>query len=225
MRADTQYLASGSSMLKWVFCLLVSLFALFVAHGNAEEIPISYPGDVNHLAFRKVERRENDQLKIMLREGLSPNLRANDGTTLLMYAALHGDAEAVHILLEEGADPNAMNDLGATALIWGAADVDKVRYLIHKGADLNVRTRSNRPSATPLSAASSHTGGADSVDLLLKSGADVSIKARGGFSFELAAQHGCLETVKVFLNYYNTNGRSDFSIGQALANAIGVWAQ
>ena len=39
-------------------------------------------GDVDHLAFRIVERRQNAALQTMLRDGLSANLRAPDGTTL-----------------------------------------------------------------------------------------------------------------------------------------------
>ena len=66
-------------------------------------------GDVDHLAFRAVENRNMSQLRAMLREGMSANLRSDDGTTLLMYAALHGDSEGVRILLEAGADANASN--------------------------------------------------------------------------------------------------------------------
>ncbi len=221
MNPDARCLTPSIFKRKVTCNLVFCLGFIFAFLGKTQEIPITYPGDVDHLAFRAVERRENDWLVLMLREGLSPNLRASDGTTLLMYAALHGDAEGVHILLEAGADPNLANDYGACALIWGAADVDKVRYLILKGAEVNVQSRPSRPSATPLSAASSHTDGADSVAFLLKAGADDSIKARDGLPFELAAKHGCLESVKIFLNYYKRNGRSDLPLRQALANAIG----
>ena len=88
--------------------LLLSL--TMIQARSADVIPATYPGDVDHLAFRTVERCENGKLRMMLREGLSPHLRASDGTTLLMYAALHGDAEGVRILLEAGADPNRTNE-------------------------------------------------------------------------------------------------------------------
>lgn len=47
--------------------------------------------------------------------------RADDGATLLHYAALHGDTELVnHILSQEGADINATTRDGANALHWAA---------------------------------------------------------------------------------------------------------
>ena len=169
---------------------------------TAQEIQTKYLGDVDHLAFRIVERRENTKLKLLLREGLSPRLKASDGTTLLMYAAMHGDAEGVRILLDAGADPNAANEHGGTALIYGAVDLGKVQALVEHGADVNAKSSSGM---TPLLSAASWADGAESLAYLIQSGAKLESDNRGRIPLGYACFSGSLENVNALL-------RSDRSI-------------
>ena len=74
-------------------------------------------GEFDHIAFQKIQRRDWGLLKSLLQQGIPAELCSTDGTTLLMYAALHGDEEAVGLLLKYGADPNAANQCGVTPLI------------------------------------------------------------------------------------------------------------
>ena len=93
-----------------------------------------------HVLFQAVRRGDSALLKDLLRRGTPPDVRADDGSTPLMYAALHGSTEMVELLLERGADPRAANKLNVTALLWGAQHAEKVRLLIDRGADPNARS-------------------------------------------------------------------------------------
>ncbi len=187
---------------------------------NVAVLPATFPGDVDLLAFRVVEKRRNAVLRGLLNQGLSANFRSSDGTTLLMYAALHGDAEGVRILLESGADPNATNHHGATALIWGAADIEKARLLVERGANVNAKTKGG---ATPLTAAAAHTEGADSLAFLLKAGADNSISV--GHPLLFAARVGNLESVRILLEQRAKQPGTAPSPYQTIVNAAqkGHW--
>jgi len=75
-----------------------------------------------HILFQAIRRGDTELLRGALRAGTPPDVRASDGTTPLMAAALHGSAEMVSALLDAGADPRAASEAGVTALLWGAWD-------------------------------------------------------------------------------------------------------
>lgn len=82
-------------------------------------------------------------LEAMLNGGLSPNLREDDGTTLLQRA-LEGEKapENVRMLVERGANVNLRDSIGSTALDK-AIDVSKPSlaiFLVQHGADVNAHT-------------------------------------------------------------------------------------
>jgi len=99
------------------------------------------------------------------------SLRGPGGATPLMIAALYGDAALMKTVLDAGADPNVTNDAGATALHWSVGDIEKVKLLIARGADVDVRSRDGR---TPLLAAAGIRGNIAIVTLLLEKGANPS---------------------------------------------------
>ncbi len=78
-------------------------------------------GKYEHIVFRAIRQGDCELLKDLMRRGTPPDVRAPDGTTPLMAAALHGSAEMVALLLQHGADPQAANGRGVTALLWGRA--------------------------------------------------------------------------------------------------------
>ena len=112
--------------------------------------------------------------KLMRDEPTHINLRGPGGATPLMFAALYGNADAVHQLLKGGADPNLQNEAGATALMWGTDSLEIERLLIERGANVNARSSDAR---TPLLIASGENGGGPVVELLLDHGANPSAQS------------------------------------------------
>ena len=108
------------------------------------------------------------------REAALVNARGAGGSTMLMFAALYGDAATVRDLITRGAAVNAKNDVGATALMWAVADADTSRTLVEQGADVNARSEDGR---TPLLMAAGSAGSTATVKLLLERGAQVNVSA------------------------------------------------
>src|SRR4051794_22716854 len=77
--------------------------------------------------------------KEALNRGLSPNARDAAGNTVLMQACIYGDLSCAQFLIGKGADVNASNAAGATALMRAAYEFEKVRLLVDRGANINVR--------------------------------------------------------------------------------------
>ncbi|HIL69508.1 MAG TPA: hypothetical protein EYG38_06630, partial [Verrucomicrobia bacterium] len=136
-------------------------------------------GELDHIAFKAIHRRDLTLVESLLRQGTPPELHTSSGTTLLMVAALHGNADIVELLLRHGADPNAENDIGVTPLIWGAGDVEKVRLLLKAGGDPNAKSKSGN---TPLIVAAAYPDSSASITLLLEHGADIHAKNGKGFT-------------------------------------------
>jgi ankyrin repeat protein len=114
--------------------------------------------------WRAVRGNDVAAVTLLLSAGADPRLTASDGSTPLMVAA--GQAwrdehslgteresiDAITLLLATGLDVNETNSAGQTALHGaagrGAADV--VRFLVDRGARLDVKDKANR---TPLDTA------------------------------------------------------------------------
>src|SRR6476660_1517722 len=89
-------------------------------------------------------------------------------------------------LLAAGADANGKNNFDATALMWCSNNLEKVRLLIDKGANVNAQSKQGQ---RPLSIAAAHDGAADVIRLLLQKGADAKAPA-GGASTALIVAAG-----------------------------------
>jgi len=116
-----------------------------------------------------------------LAAGADPDVRGPDGTTAIMYAAYHGDAELVAALIEAGADVTLTNTFGTSAITEAAitGDAAILEVLLAAGADPNFR---NPEGETPLMAVA-RTGRIEAAELLVDAGADVNaIESFGGQS-------------------------------------------
>ena len=86
--------------------------------------------------FHWVRTGDEHALAPVLEAHLPPNLRNDQGDSLLILAAYHGHAAVVRLLLEAGADPELANDRGQTALgaaaFQGSSEI--VRTLLARGA-------------------------------------------------------------------------------------------
>jgi ankyrin repeat protein len=85
-----------------------------------------------------------------------------------IQTALTGSAADLRRLLDGGMKPNAKTAGGTTALMLAARDLEKVKLLVARGADVNARAETG---ITPLMVAARYRGNADVVRLLLKKGA------------------------------------------------------
>ena len=127
------------------------------------------------------------------------NAAANDGSTALLWAAFHSNAEMTKALLRAGAAVDLANHYGVTPLLQASrnGDVEVMRALLDGGAQ---PTRWHPEGETPLMAAS-RTGRVDAVRLLLSRGSFVN--AADPFQEETAlmwaSAEGHLEVVKALL--------------------------
>lgn len=111
----------------------------------------------------------------------------DDGT--LVGAIRAGDLAAMRQRLDTGASVDEPDPkLKTTPLAWAAirGDVEAVRLLLDRGADLGAR---NGDGSTPLHSAA-FLGRADVVELLLERGADAGAQAQGGATAVESTQLG-----------------------------------
>ena len=84
----------------------------------------------------------DEKTRLLVAKGADVKARSHTGNTPLILAARQaGNSRTVKFLLDQGVDPNAMNLFGATALMSAAAaaDIDSVRLLLDRGANVNLR--------------------------------------------------------------------------------------
>jgi ankyrin repeat protein len=119
--------------------------------------------------------------------------------TAWVNTALFGSADQLRALLDGGLDIGSKTARGSTLLMLAAADPEKVRMLISRGADVRARSDSG---ADALTIACAYRGSAPSVQALLEAG--VAVKSPEGKRVRssplvFAAMTGDLENVKLLL--------------------------
>lgn len=166
----------------------LALVALFVVGASAQDV-----GSRDAL-LAALQRGAAGDVERLLTGGVSPNVVDAEGTPALMVATLFADARTVEILLKHGADPNRADPSGATALMWAAPDVEKVRLLVARGANVNARSDTER---TPLLAAAAFPRTAGVLRLLVDRGADIRAQDRSGTTaLALAVRSADIEVVR-----------------------------
>ncbi len=130
----------------------------------------------------------------LLDDGVSPNSVAADGTPVLMAAVLFADAAMVDVLLKHGADANQTGAGGTTALMWAVPNLEKVRLLVARGANVNARSATER---TALLAAAAYPRTVDLLRFLLDRGADLRAEDRtGATALSLAVRSADIDVVR-----------------------------
>jgi ankyrin repeat protein len=69
-------------------------------------------------------------LNLLAENGAKLDLKSNDGTSALIFAAQNGNREIVKLLLEKGASPDLKDNEGKTALDY--AENSDIRSLLGK---------------------------------------------------------------------------------------------
>lgn len=116
----------------------------------------------------------------MIEFGVDVNVDVDGSTPLHIAADCDRAGRAIDILVEAGANMEARDSLGQTPLNANADNIDAVRPLLSHGADVNTQDNQDRaPLHHALGAhedwddsPSLNMNGAETVDLMLKAGAD-----------------------------------------------------
>jgi len=115
-----------------------------------------------------IRRGDSDALRVLLHQGASAAATDGEGTPALINTAIYGTAAHMKMLLDAGAPVDQRDRAGATALIISAADPEKARLLLERGASATAKSALGR---TPLMVAAAAAGGAPIVRELLVKGA------------------------------------------------------
>ncbi|KAI5669485.1 hypothetical protein M9H77_19338 [Catharanthus roseus] len=135
-----------------------------------------------------------EMLKLLLPKGVDVDLQSDAGTPLV-WAAGHGQQDAVKILLENHANPNIENEDDITPLLSAVAagSLPCLELLIQAGAKVNV----SAGGATPLHIAADN-GSPEIINCLLKAGADPnSIDEEGLKPIQVAALRANRRAVEI----------------------------
>lgn len=143
--------------------LLVTMFAV-ASVATAVDFPL----------LDAVRNQDQQQVGTLLSQHSDVNVRSNDGSTALLWAAHWGDVKTTDLLLRAGADPNAANDFRMTPLsqacVSGSAAL--VELLLKAGANPNTPIATGE---TPLMTCSK-TGSVEAVQALIAHDAAVNAK-------------------------------------------------
>ncbi|XP_046554920.1 serine/threonine-protein phosphatase 6 regulatory ankyrin repeat subunit B-like [Haliotis rubra] len=112
-------------------------------------------------------------IKLMLNHGIDPNIKNQQGRTVIHYAAIKGDKNKLTILLEGGADPRVPDEKGRTVLLQAVKKqhFHNVRLFLEKGVNPDVQDKNGKTAlhfAVELK-------DSETVKLLLNGGADPSV--------------------------------------------------
>ncbi len=93
-----------------------------------------------------VKNDDNVKVQSLLDKGVSPNLKTDDGKTILMLAAYLGHSDVAESLIKKGADVNAKDKDGKTPLMYAAekGNIEMAKLLLEKGADINAVDNSGK---------------------------------------------------------------------------------
>jgi ankyrin repeat protein len=129
-------------------------------------------GDVR--LVEAVRNKDQQTVRLLLKQRADVNVRAHDGSTALLWAAHWNDFETADLLIRAGADVNAANDLRVTPLSAACTNASAalVERLLHAGAHPNTPIATGE---TPIMTCAG-TGNAAAVRMLIARGADVNAK-------------------------------------------------
>jgi ankyrin repeat protein len=171
-----------------IYTLIISLALLFSIQLSAQQTTLSDAVKSNNIK----------EVKLLLDKGANPNAYDDDSDNVLMNAALFASADCMKLLLQNKANPNLKNKYGETALMLCTSDLDKMKLLLHYGANINDTAYSgNNALMIACIAGAPYT----IIKWLIDNGANVKAKRWGGETALMrAAQYGDTMTIHLLLS-------------------------
>ena len=174
MNREYENCIRGNILTQSFFCRLTAcLIIMFIAHGCAAKpaiIKAAGSGDISTIKRLQAEGQninEKDSrgatalmsaiwskkpavAKYLIESGADVKAKYNDGSgsDALIYAVSYGQLELINILLDKGADIESRDYQGDTPLVYAALhtiNIDAVRILIKRGANVNTENNASRP--------------------------------------------------------------------------------
>ena len=141
-------------------------------------------------------------IETLLSSGLDIDSRGNDGTTPLMVAAAKGQEKTVNLLLSKGANPHLKNFIGRNLLHAAAEGGNSSIVRSMLSCDIDINSKDDESSATPLIIAVMHNH-VEVAKYLLQKGADISLTAESNKrnALHIASQYGSVEAIEMLLSY------------------------
>ena len=141
-------------------------------------------------------------IETLLSSGLDIDSRGNDGTTPLMVAAAKGQEKTVNLLLSKGADPQLKNFMGRNLLHAAAEGGNSSIMRSILSYDIDINSKDDESSATPLIIAVMHNH-VEVAKYLLQKGADISLTTESNKrnALHIASQYGSVEAMEMLLSY------------------------
>ena len=84
-----------------------------------------------------VKNNDIKDVKQLLDKGANPNAYDADSDNVLINATLFASVDCMELLLQNKANPNLKNKYGETPLMLCTNDLDKMKLLLHYGANIN----------------------------------------------------------------------------------------
>jgi uncharacterized protein len=121
-----------------------------------------------------VKNQDSQRVRALLGHQSDVNVRSEDGSTALLWAAHWNDVQTAELLIRAGADANVANDFRMTPLSQACTNASSalVDLLLKAGASPNTPIATGE---TPIMTCA-HTGNVDAVRMLFVHGADVNAK-------------------------------------------------
>jgi ankyrin repeat protein len=141
-----------------------------------------------------VHSRDTEIVRLLLDKGADVAVKEPYyGRTALHVAAQVADADMMRMLLATSGNPDIRDSDDSTPLMIAASiNIEVVKVLIEKGADVNAR---NKHGGTPLMMA---IGSLQTMRLLLEHGADVNAKDKDNWTaLERALLRGCPDEIRL----------------------------
>ncbi|KAF3666994.1 putative ankyrin repeat domain-containing protein 17-like isoform X2 [Capsicum annuum] len=135
-------------------------------------------------------------VQYLIEQGADPATPSASGATALHHAAGNGHIEVVKLLLSKGVNVDFQSDAG-TPLMWaaGLGHEDVVEVLLEHHANLHAQTDDDNCPLISAVAANS----LPCVELLVKAGANVNVKAGDATPLLIAAHNGSTEIINCLL--------------------------